>query len=119
MLSIREELAPGCVGIGVGRGELQALGVRVALQETLDLKAVFLVKNRAGRVQQFTISAQQLPQRIEDAPLRARELLDVAGAPQPFDIGMAPRDARSRARYVGEDTVVRFSVPPRRRLARV
>src|SRR5215471_14000205 len=69
MLSVREQLARGCVRIGGDRGELQALGIPVGLQESLDLQVVLLLKHRAGCVQQFTISAQQLPQRIQDALL--------------------------------------------------
>src|SRR5690349_15296640 len=81
---VRKQLARGQFCIVVDRGEGQALRIPVARQKSLDLIAIFLCEHRAGRVQQFTTTGEQLPQRVEHLFLLARELLQVGRAPQPF-----------------------------------
>src|SRR4029079_5796192 len=104
---VRKQLASGQFCLIVGRGEGQARRVPMALQESLDLIAIFLSKHGAGRVQQFTTTGEQLPQRGEQLVLLACELLQVGGAPQPFHVGPSPRDAGRAARGVEQDALER------------
>src|SRR5262245_6384086 len=117
MPSIREQLASGQLAVVVDRGKAQASRVPMAFQETGDLLAVLLLEHGTSCVQQFTTTGQGLPQRVEQARLRARELRDVGRAPQPLDIRMPPDDARGAARHVGEYAIVGPAVPPLPRLA--
>src|SRR4029450_8009725 len=119
MLWVRKQLARGQFWIVFRRGEDHALGIPLAFHKLLDLQVIFLVKHRTGSVQQFTISAQQLPQRVEHALLLAHELLDVSRAAQPLDVGMTTRYAGCRARYIGQDAIERLTIPPCRRLSGV
>src|SRR5262247_2459524 len=77
MPSIRKQLARGQLAVVVDRRKAQALGVPMAIQESRDLLAVLLLEHGTGCVQQFTITGQRLPQRIEQSSLRARELRDI------------------------------------------
>src|SRR5687767_15333178 len=114
---VRKQLARRWLFFDVDGGKSHAGRVRVTLQELRYLLAIFLVKHGTGRVQQFTTMGQRLPQRAQQAFLLARELRDVALAPQPLDVRVPARDARGAARHVGEDAVERRAVPPRRRHA--
>ena len=62
---------------------------------------------------------EQRPERRQDALLLGGERRDVALAPQPLDVGMAPHDTRCRARDIRQDAIERLAVPPARRRARV
>ena len=105
--------ALGVLGFQIELAHVPSDAYLAAKNKRFDLIVIFLAKNRARRVQQFTISADELPKRVQDLTLTLGESRDVVGTSEPFDVGVPPHDAGSRARHVGKNVLVTRAVPPR------
>src|SRR5437868_11735823 len=115
MRLVRKNLAREMFCVRMGPGEFKAPCAAMTFDERAYLFIVFLAKNRARYVEQFTITRKQLPKRVEDRALSICELRDVARSTQPLDVRMAPDDAGGRARHVRENAAASLAVPPRAR----
>ena len=71
----------------------QLSGVRMILQKLVYLLLIFLLKHRAGCVEQFTILCQQSPQGAQNRRLLAGKGSDIGFPPQQLDIDMPSDDA--------------------------
>jgi hypothetical protein len=100
-----------------GRGQPDRIGL--ARAERRDALVPFLRKYRTGAEQQAPAGGQQRPERVQQAILLRRQISQVGSAPQPAHVGVAAHDARSAARRIQQDGVVRRAVPPIGRSARV
>ena len=111
----RRPAATGCCSPSGSGRRPRALRAR---EESLHDFVVLLRKHRAGDIQQFTIRARA-PAKAHPGSRawRVANAADIAGAAQPLEVGMAPRDAGGRARHVGKDAVEGRAVPPRRAAA--
>src|SRR5687767_2265636 len=89
---VRKDLARDLLCVRMRPGESHVSRIAVACEEAFDLFVVFLSKNRARGVQQFTIDGERLPKRVEDLALPLREARDVVGAPQPLDVRVPAHD---------------------------
>lgn len=99
----------------------QLLRIGVLLQKPVNLLLVFLMKNRARCVKQFTTLCQALPQLRQNECLLANEGRHIRLAAQPFDIHMPPDYARRGTWHIGQNTIKRPAIPPSgsiRRIAR-
>src|SRR5436190_14962048 len=112
--------------LGIG----QALRARAVRQRKLPCRVfagdkgchnrfVRLGKYRARGIEQFTTRCQHPPKRSKEIALLIGKSRHVVGSTQPFDVGTAASDARSRAGNVGKDAVERLTIPPLLWLQRV
>src|SRR5712671_3920417 len=93
MRFVRKHLAGEPLYVGMRPGQTQASRIVMSLEEPLNLIVVFLAKHRARHVKQFTITAQQLPKRVQHCALTFRKTRNIVRTPEPFDIGMPPHHA--------------------------
>lgn len=93
--------------------------VPVATQESCDLAAVLLGKDRTGCVKEFPARFHHRPQGLKDTRLSSGKADDIFRAAQPFGIRIAPRHTAGGARHIRQHRVEGDAVPPFPRLGAV
>ena len=74
---------------------------------------VFSAKDRTGDIKQLTTGRQQRPCRVQHPGLLPGKFFDIRQPPAVFDIRVSADHTAARTRHIQQDSIKRFSIPPR------